>query len=54
MGLLLTLTAALALWIVLWGVDLMKSFDAFIICMTLVVLAASVRVVVPYLPGGKD
>ena len=54
MGVLLTLITSLALWIVLWGVDLMKSFDAFIICMTLVLLSASARVVVPYLPGGQD
>ena len=30
MGVLLTLIASLALWIVLWGTDLMKSFDAFL------------------------
>jgi hypothetical protein len=54
MGVLLTLTASLALWIVLWGTDLMKSFDAFLVCMTFVLLAATAKVVVPYLPGGKN
>jgi hypothetical protein len=54
MGVLLTLIAALALWIVLWGTGLMKSFDAILLCMTLVLLAASLVVVRPYLPGGKD
>ena len=54
MGVLLTLIAALALWIILWGTDLMKSFDAFLVCMTLVLLAATAHVVMPYLPGGKN
>ncbi len=53
MGLLLTFTAGLALWIVLWGTDLMKSFDAFMIPMVLALLAATVRLAVPYLPGRR-
>jgi hypothetical protein len=53
MGVLLTLIAALALWIVVWGVGLMKSFDAFFIAMLIVLLAATVRVLIPYLPGSR-
>jgi hypothetical protein len=53
MGLLLTFTAGLAIWIVLWGTDLMKSFDAFLITMLMVLLAATARVVMPYLPGKR-
>ncbi len=53
MGLLLTLIAGLALWVVLWGTDLMKSFDAFLIAMVLVLLAATGRLLLPYLPGGR-
>ncbi len=53
MGILLTFTAGLALWIVLWGTGLMKSFDAFLIPMLLVLLAATARLVVPYLPGKR-
>ena len=45
MGLLLTLIAGLALWIILWGTDLMKSFDAFLIAMLLVLLAATARII---------
>ena len=33
MGVFLTMIAALALWIILWGVGLMKSFDAFVIAL---------------------
>ena len=54
MGLLLTLIAGMALWIVLWGTGLMKSFDAFLIMLVLVLLAATAKLVTPYLPGGDD
>ena len=54
MGLLLTLIGGLVLWIVLWGTGLMKSFDAFLIGMLLVLLAATWHILVRYLPGGKD
>ncbi len=49
----LSLIASLALWTLLWGADLMKSFDAFIVSMLLVVLAAGAQVLAPYLPGGS-
>ncbi|HEX6024877.1 MAG TPA: hypothetical protein VFZ00_23000 [Solirubrobacter sp.] len=54
MGLVLTFTAAWVLAIILWGVDLMKFFDAFLIGMTLMLLAVTAKVLVRYLPGGKD
>jgi hypothetical protein len=50
----LTLIAGLAIWVVLWGTSLMKSFDAFLIGMLLVLLAATWHILVRYLPGGKD
>jgi hypothetical protein len=53
MGLYLTLITGLVVWIVLWAPGLMKSFDAFLIGMALVLLAATVRMVLPYLPGGR-
>ena len=53
MGVLLTLIASLVLWIVLWGTSLMKSFDAFLIAMLIVLLAAAGRVLLPYLPGSR-
>jgi hypothetical protein len=53
MGVFLTLIAGLSLWIVLWGTSLMKSFDAFMIAIVLVLLAATARLIVPYLPGGR-
>ena len=49
MGVLLTLIVSL----VLWGTSLMKSFDAFLLAMLIVLLAATGRVLLPYLPGGR-
>jgi Mn2+/Fe2+ NRAMP family transporter len=51
-GLLLTLTAGLVLWIVLWAINF-KAFDAFLITLLLVILAATARMLVPYLPGNR-
>jgi Mn2+/Fe2+ NRAMP family transporter len=53
MGLLLTLTAGLIVWIVLWAVDF-KAFDAFLITLLMVVVAATARIVAPFLPGNRD
>ena len=53
MGVFLTLIGALALWVVLFSVDLMKSFDAFIVAMLIVLVAAAGRILLAYLPGGR-
>jgi hypothetical protein len=52
MGLLLTLIAGLVIWIVLWALG-SKGFDAFMITVVMVVIAAAVRLVTPYLPGNR-
>jgi hypothetical protein len=52
-GLLLTTTAGLALWIVLWAIGV-KAFDAFMITVLMIVVAAGVRVFSPYLPGNRS
>jgi hypothetical protein len=44
MGLLLTTTAGLVLWIVLWSIGV-KSFDAFLITMLMIVVAATARLI---------
>jgi hypothetical protein len=53
MGIFLTLIVGLVVWVVLWGTALMKSFDAFLLGMLLVLLAATFHIVRPYLPGGR-
>jgi hypothetical protein len=52
MGLLLTTIAGLIVWIVLWAIDV-KSFDAFLITLGMVIVAATLRIVTPYLPGNR-
>jgi hypothetical protein len=51
-GLLLTTTAGLAVWIVLWALGV-KSFDAFLLTLGMVILAAVVRMLTPSLPGSR-
>ena len=53
MGLLLTTTAGLAAWVVLWAIGV-KSFDAFLVTLALVMVAATVRIVAPFLPGNRS
>jgi len=50
----LSLIVGLALWVILWGTCLMKSLDAFLLGMLLVLLAATWYIVAGYLPGSKD
>jgi hypothetical protein len=53
MGIFLSLIAGLVVWVVLWGASLMKSFDAFLLGMLIVLLAATWHILVAYLPGGR-
>ena len=52
MGLLLTTMAGLVVWIVLWAVGV-KSFDAFLITIAMILVAATARVFAPFLPGNR-
>ena len=52
MGLVLTTTAGLIVWIVLWAINV-KSFDAFLLTLGMVILAATVRMILPSLPGRR-
>jgi hypothetical protein len=53
MGLVLTITAGLWLWIILWSLGL-SGFDSIIIGLAMVLVAVAVRGVLPYLPGRRD
>jgi hypothetical protein len=53
MGLILTTTAGLIVWICLWATGA-KAFDAFLITLTMVLVAATLRMVLRYLPGRRD
>ena len=53
MGVLLTLIAGLVIWIVLWAIGA-KSFDAFLITMVMLIVAAAAHIIWPTLPGNRD
>lgn len=52
MGLILTTTAGLVFWIVLWALGV-KSSDAFMITVVLILIGATMRILRPLLPGGR-
>jgi hypothetical protein len=52
MGLLLTTIAGLVVWIVLWAIGV-KSFDAFMITIGMILVAAAAHVIMPHLPGKR-
>jgi hypothetical protein len=53
MGLILTGTAGLCLWIVLWALGV-SGFDAILIAIVMSLVAISVRNLLPFLPGRRD
>ena len=53
MGVLLTLIAGLVVWIVLWAIGA-KSFDAFLITIVMMIIAAAAHIIWPTLPGNRD
>lgn len=53
MGVILTATAALVLWVVLWGIGVASGFDAILIGIAMVLLAVGIHSLLPYLPGRR-
>ena len=52
MGALLALIFGMALWVALWGIGV-KSFDAFMLFLLILLGAGIARVVTPHLPGNR-
>ncbi len=52
MGLILTVTAGLVIWIVLWAIGA-KGFDAFMLAALIILVGASVKILAGYLPGRR-
>jgi hypothetical protein len=52
MGVVLATTFGLILWIVLWAIGA-KAFDAFMITVLIALVAATLRMLLPYLPGNR-
>jgi len=53
MGLILTATAGLCIWIVLWALNV-SGFDAILIAVGMVLIAIGVRNLLPFLPGRRE
>jgi hypothetical protein len=53
MGLVLTITGGLVVWIVLWALGV-KSFDAFLLTTVIVLTGAALRILSGYLPGRRS
>ena len=53
MGLILTATAGLCLWIILWSLNV-SGFDAILIAVVMVLIALGIQQLLPFLPGRRD
>lgn len=53
MGLVLTATAGLVIWIVLWALGA-KGFDAFMLATAIILVGATLKLVSGYLPGRRN
>ena len=53
MGVILTATAGLCLWIVLWSLGI-SGFDSILIAVLMVLIAIATRNLLPFLPGRRD
>ena len=52
MGVVLATTFGLIIWLVLWALGA-KAFDAFMITVLIALVAVTVRMLSPYLPGNR-
>ena len=53
MGLILTATAGLCIWIIFWSLNV-SGLDAILIAIVMVLVAIGVRNLLPFLPGRRD
>ncbi len=52
MGLVLTTTFGLVVWIVLWALGA-KAIDSFLITVVVVLVGATLRMLTPFMPGNR-
>lgn len=53
MGISAAAVVGLVIWIVMWSLNV-KAIDAFMITVVIVVVAVTVKILLPYLPGKRD
>jgi hypothetical protein len=52
MGLVLTATAGLCLWIIIWALNV-SGLDAILLAIVMVLIAIGIRNLLPFLPGRR-
>ena len=52
MGVVVATTFGLIIWLVLWAIGA-KAFDAFMITVLIALVAVTLRMLAPYLPGNR-
>jgi hypothetical protein len=52
MGFIVATTAGLVIWLVLWAIGV-KAIDSFLIVVVIALVAATARIVAPFLPGNR-
>jgi hypothetical protein len=52
-GLILTVTAGLVVWVVLWALGT-KGFDAFMLATAIILAGATIKILSGYLPGRRS
>jgi hypothetical protein len=52
MGVFLALIVAFSLWVVMWALEV-NAIDGFMLVLLIVLVAAIVRIVAPFLPGNR-
>jgi hypothetical protein len=53
MGLILTVTAGLVVWVVLWALGT-KGFDSFLLATAIILVGATLQILSGYLPGRRS
>jgi hypothetical protein len=53
MGLIITATIGLCLWIIIWSLNV-SGLDAIMLAIVMVLVAIGVRNLLPFLPGRRD
>ncbi len=53
MGLILTVTGGLIVWIVLWALGT-KGFDSFLLATMIILIGAALKILSGYLPGRRS
>jgi hypothetical protein len=53
MGLIITVTTGLLVWVVLWALGA-KGFDAFMLATVIILVGACVKILSGYLPGRRS